>query len=41
MSDAVTVPNLMKMTLIVSEESLAHTHAHARTHARTHANIHT
>ena len=38
MSEAVTVPSLMMVTSIVSEESLregrAHTHIH--THARTH-----
>ena len=35
MSEAVAVPNFMKMTLIVSEESLArdrHTHTHTHTH---------
>ena len=47
MSEKVTVPSLMMMTLIVSEESLARdTHTHARTHARmqharTHAHTYT
>ena len=41
MSEAVTMPNVMMMTLIVSEESLArdihtHTHTHTDTHAHTH-----
>ena len=42
MCEAVTVPNLMMMTLIVSEESLARperereTHTHTLTHTDTH-----
>ena len=45
MSEAVTIPSLMMMTSIVSEESLARdtqtdrqtdTHAHTHTHAYTH-----
>ena len=43
MSEAVTVPRLMMMASIVSEESLARdarTHTHARTHARPPARTH-
>ena len=39
MSEADTVPNLMKMTLTVSKESLVrdrHTHTQTHTHACTH-----
>ena len=48
MSEAVTVANLMIMTLIVSEDSLARdrltdtrTHAHRHTHTHTHTRTHT
>ena len=46
MSEAVTVPSLMTMTSIVSEESLArdrhrHRHRHRHTHTRTHTHTHT
>ena len=42
MSEAVTVPSLMMVTSIVSEESLltqarTHAHMHAHTHTHTHA----
>ena len=50
MHEAVTVPNLMMMTLIVSEELFArdrptthrdtHTDAHTHTHRRTHTHTH-
>ena len=41
-SDAVTVPNLMMITLIVSEVSLArdtHKHRHRHTHTHTHTSF--
>ena len=46
MSEAVTVPSLMMMTLIVSEESFArdthtYTHTHTHTHTRTYTHPHT
>ena len=44
MSEAVTVPSLMVMTSIVSEESLArdtHAHTHPHTHPHIHPHIHT
>ena len=41
MSESVTVPSLMMMTSIVSEESLARdTHTHTRTRTHTHVHIH-
>ena len=44
MSEAVTVPSLMMMTPIASDESLAmdtHTHTHTYTHTHTHTRTHT
>ena len=50
MSEAVTVPSLMMMTAIVSEESLArdthtrtlaHTHTHTHSHTLAHSHTHT
>ena len=45
MHEAVTVPNVMMMSSIVSEESLAkhtntHTHTHSLTHSHTHNHTH-
>ena len=41
MSEAVTVPNEMKMTLIISDESLARdTRTHIHTHTHTLTNTH-
>ena len=44
MPEAITVPSVMMMTSIVSEESLArdtHTYGHARRHTHTHTHTHT